>query len=168
MRASSPRSGSAGFTLIELIVVIIVLSLGGVTLSMSLRYGMQQSADPLVVKQAIAIGQAMMEEVMSKSYDPVNGTPGAWTTARTNVYGYNDILDYNGFTTTGIYTASGTAIASLSAYSVAVSVASGTLASIPATAQARIQVSVTGPGRLVGGNGKVATSIVLEGYRVAY
>jgi MSHA pilin protein MshD len=166
MPTRTPRSKNAGFTLIELIVVIVVLAFGGVTLSYALRYALERSADPLIVKQAIAIGQAMMEEVMSKSYDPVNGSPTAWTSPRSATQ-WNDILDYNGFTTTGVYTANGDAIPSLSSYSVAVAVSSGTLVGIPSTAQARIQVTVTGRSRL-GGTGASPTSIVLEGYRVAY
>ncbi len=72
-----------GFTLLEIIVVVVVLGIGAATLTMGLRTAIQQSADPVVVRQAISIAQAMMDEIMSKSYDPVAGSPGSWTAART-------------------------------------------------------------------------------------
>lgn len=65
------RRGQAGLTLIELIVFIVVVSLGLAGVLSVLNITVLKSADPLVSKQALAVADALLEEIMLKDYcDP--------------------------------------------------------------------------------------------------
>ena len=152
-----------GFSLIEVIVFIMIVSiaLAGVLSVMNLTT--QRSADPLVRKQAIAVAESMLEEVSLHDFAV---TGGSVAPTQANRQAFNDIGDYNGFTTSGIYPIdSAVQIPGLAAYSVAVSVASADLG--PATSlitaasnQAKlITVTVNGPDNV---------SVVLTGYRTGY
>ncbi len=116
MRRAIPpgRLGRArGLSLVELIIFIVVVTvaLAGVlsVLQISTRY----SADPLMRKEALALSEAMMDEILSKDYqnDPNDATNTSATlgcTAKTtnptclpNVpahrANYNDVDDFNGW-----------------------------------------------------------------------
>jgi MSHA pilin protein MshD len=83
----------AGFTMIELIIFIVVVSVGIVgILSVSSRV-VASSADPMVRKQAAALADAVLEEILQKSYahDP-NAAVG------TDRNSYDNVSDYNGLT----------------------------------------------------------------------
>lgn len=114
-RAISPgRFGrSRGLSLVELIIFIVVVTvaLAGVlsVLQISTRY----SADPLMRKEALALSEAMMDEILSKDYqndpaDPGNTSATLGCTVNTpnptclpNVpalrANYNDVDDFNGW-----------------------------------------------------------------------
>lgn len=152
-----------GFSLIEVIVFIMIVSiaLAGVLSVMNLTT--QHSADPLVRKQAIAVAESMLEEVSLHDF-AVTSAPVAPIQA--NRPSFDDIGDYNGFMTSGIYPIdSAIPITGLSAYSVRVSVAAadlGPAASLISAASGNaslITVTVTGPD---------SVTVVLTGYRTAY
>jgi len=156
-----------GFSLIEVIVFIMIVStaLAGVLSVMNLTT--QRSADPLIRKQAIAVAESLLEEISLHDFnDPVGGFSGASTQA--NRQSFDDIGDYNGFTLpSGIYPVDDnvTPISGLTGYSAAVTVASADLGPTgsvitAASNQARlITVTVTGPD---------GVSVVIAGYRTAY
>lgn len=153
-----------GFSLIEVIVFIMIVSiaLAGVLSVMNLTT--QRSADPLIRKQAIAVAESLLEEVSLHDF-AVTSAPVAPIQA--NRQSFDDIGDYNGFTTSGIFPIDDpvTPITGLTGYSVTVTVANADLgpAAIPITAvsgNARlITVTVTGPDNV---------TVVLTGYRTAY
>ena len=164
-RHASP-AGLRGFSLIEVIVFIMIVStaLAGVLSVMNLTT--QHSADPLVRKQAIAVAESMLEEVSLHDFTkPVGGFPGPYTQA--NRQYFDSIGDYNGFAPPGgIYPIdSAIPITGLTGYSVTVNVASadlGPAASLISAASNQsklITVTVTGPDNV---------SVVLAGYRTAY
>lgn len=67
----------SGFTLIELIITIIIMSFAAVII---LPYfaAVTHSPDPVLREKAIALGQAMMDEILSKRWDentPNGGGP---------------------------------------------------------------------------------------------
>lgn len=164
-RHASP-AGLRGFSLIEAIVFIIIVSvaLAGVLSVMNLTT--QHSADPLIRKQAIAVAESMLEEVSLHDYaNPSGGFSGASTQA--NRQSFDDIGDYNGFTTSGIYPIDDplTPITGLTAYSVAVTIANADLG--PATS---LISSASGNAKLitVTVNGPDGVSVVIAGYRTAY
>lgn len=72
-----PSAASHGFTLIELVLTIVIL--GTVSLILipfvnSIVHG----PDPMVRQRAVALGQALMDEIMAKRWDentPVGGGP---------------------------------------------------------------------------------------------
>jgi MSHA pilin protein MshD len=141
-----------GFTLPELIILVVVISIAIAGVMAAFSAAVRGSSDPLVTKQALAIAEAMLDEIQLSSYAAVAGT-GA------NREDFNDVLDYNGYSTTGgMVGMDGTLIAGLGAYNVA-----GIVVNTPGlngVAEAhRIVVTVSGPGGF---------SLSLEGYRVNY
>ena len=126
-----------GFTLPEAILAIVVLGVGlaGVLLAFS-TVG-RNSADPVLRKQAAAIAQELMEEITLKPYTAAANTAPAGCARDTS----NDISDYHGYSSTGICTVDGVAIAALAKFNLSVSVAAGTLSGVAAAR--KITVTVT-------------------------
>jgi MSHA pilin protein MshD len=149
-----------GFTLIEIIVLIVVMSAALVGLLLVFQTAVRSSADPQVQKQALAIAEALLDEILLTSYDPVLGTgpPRA---------AFNDVTDYNGYTTAGLgmRDIQDNAVPGLGDYNVANVVVTvvplndvgATLTPVADTK--RVTVTVTGPANV---------AISLDGYRVRY
>ncbi|MDQ1315323.1 MAG: pilin protein MshD [Pseudomonadota bacterium] len=141
------HSSERGLSLIELLVFIVVvgIAVGGVLSVYSLNT--RSSADPMVRKQALAIAESLLEEVLAKPYtycDPDDadadtatgafvGVDGCDATVETigpegvedrysNVTPYDNVNDYDGFSMTGIDDLTGTAIAGLAGYIASVQV----------------------------------------------
>ena len=139
-----------GVTFIELIISMVIISVAvmGVFSAFSTTIG--HSADPMIQEQAVLIGESYMEEILAKAYDeqdvsdvPDVGGPDAGETSRSL---YDDVDDYNGLTPTSVADQTGTAIVSLAAYQVTVSVVQddASLGSPFAIAK-RIDISVNHP-----------------------
>jgi prepilin-type N-terminal cleavage/methylation domain-containing protein len=67
----------AGFTLIELIITIIIMSFAAIIIIPYLS-AVTHSPDPILREQAIGLGQAMMDEILAKKWDensPNGGGP---------------------------------------------------------------------------------------------
>jgi len=125
-----PKSAERGLSLIELIVFIVVVSVGLAGVLMAINKGVGGSADPMVRKQALAAAESLLEEIELQPFtycDP--GDPAAssatssagCTTAAQSMdnpanwgvgkgrYGppppgtafFDNVADYNGFTMTG-------------------------------------------------------------------
>jgi MSHA pilin protein MshD len=165
-----------GLTLIELVMFIVIVSVGIAGILAVLNLTVHRSADPIAPKQALSIAEALMEEVELAPFtycDPddanaATATSAGGCTTQPEVLGpeagdarpFDNVSDYNGFTMAGISDLStGTPVAGLEAYSAAVTVAPTALGSVPAGDAVLIQVTVTGPGN---------TQVVLEGYRTRY
>ena len=131
------------------------------------------SADPIVRKQVLAIGEAMLDEILLKDFqndpaDPGNAsaslgcTPATAPSCRVNTVvdrkNYNDVDDYNGWNQTGVYQPDGTLAPVLGTYTVRASVAAA--AAVPMSAVVAKQVTVT----VSGGS----ETISLIGYRTNY
>lgn len=103
-----------GLTLIELIVFIVIVSVALVGVLTVLNVTVQHSADPMVRKQALAIAEAVLEEVMLQPFtwcdpdDPLaataqgyactvvqNAVAGKAGEARGGVTPFDNVLDYN-------------------------------------------------------------------------
>jgi MSHA pilin protein MshD len=163
----SIRKTISGFSLIELIIFIVVVSVALVGVLSVMNLTTRHSADPMIHKQALAIAESMLEEIELQNFsNPTNGyTPAATATQADRPY-LDDVSDYNGFTESGISTITGTAISGLSRYSLTVSVTPANLGpssfanSQISTSNAKlITVTVTDP---EGG------TITLSGYRTNY
>lgn len=175
-------SRSAGFTLIETIVFLLVVGIGVVGLLSAVSTAVRYSADPLPRKQALAIAEALMEEISSAGFtfcqpqDPsfYSATSTATCTLPENVGPdtYAGVTEVRPFDNVNDYvTAYGAApvnipvtdvSASLPApagYTAAVSIAQAGLGGIAASEALRITLTVTGPNN---------TSITLDGFRTRF
>ncbi|PCH57807.1 MAG: pilus assembly protein MshD [Legionellales bacterium] len=104
-----------GFTLVELVLAIVII---GVALSgtlMAFNITTRYSADPMLIQQATMIGQAYLEEVLGKDFDP----PG---TASTNRATHTSIHDYDGWQDIGVRDQTDTSISGLENYTVDISI----------------------------------------------
>lgn len=63
------NSNQRGFTLIEIIIGIVVLSISIVLLTVLVFPQAQRSAEPLLQQRAAALGQAFIDEISGKSFD---------------------------------------------------------------------------------------------------
>ncbi|HKO88807.1 MAG TPA: prepilin-type N-terminal cleavage/methylation domain-containing protein [Burkholderiales bacterium] len=142
------RRSSAGFTLVELVLLIVVFSIGLAGILIVINTSVARSADPVLRKQAMAVAESMMEEV---TLMPMAVGPG--TGARIN---FDDVNDYNGFATSGIYTINNVAVAGLELYNLNVAVAP---ANMGGAAGSMITVTVTGP---------MGTSYALQSFKSPY
>ncbi|MCZ7563964.1 MAG: prepilin-type N-terminal cleavage/methylation domain-containing protein [Burkholderiales bacterium] len=139
-----------GFTLPELLLLIVVLAVGLAGVATGLQQAVRGSGDPLVQKQALAIAEALMEEILLQPFTPVAGG-----TSRAD---FNDVSDYDGYSSAGVTTIDGAPVAGLAGYSVSVAVANAALGPVTAVDSKRISVTVTGPG----------VSYTLDGYKLNY
>ena len=80
-----------GFTLIELIIFIVVVSAGLAGILSVMNTVVKSSADPMVRKQAMALADSILEEVLLKSYADPDGT-NAGETGRPN---WDNVDDFN-------------------------------------------------------------------------
>jgi MSHA pilin protein MshD len=78
-----------GFTLIEMIITIVVISVGLSGVLLAFQVVVKSSADPLVTKQLMSIAEAQMEGVMLKEFSDItndstcNTCPAGYTSSIT-------------------------------------------------------------------------------------
>ncbi|MEO8407662.1 MAG: prepilin-type N-terminal cleavage/methylation domain-containing protein [Oxalobacteraceae bacterium] len=175
-----------GISLIELIMFIVIVSVGIAGILSVMNVTTKNSADPLIRKQALAIAESMLEEIALQPFtycdpDDANaltatgvadcaGVPGIANedalpaAARVSAVAQRNaanVADYNNFSMTPIRDISGTAIAGLDAYSVSVAINQVGDTFVPAVAKNDVlQVDVT----VVSGN----TDITVTAYRFRY
>ena len=142
------RKCTRGFTLIELIFFIVVVSVALAGILKVMDVTVKSSADPMVRKQAIALAESILQEILQKAYtdpDPLVST-GESTRAT-----FDDVDDYNGRSNATFSDLP----ASLSGYVIGIAVTAATLGSLPAR---KVAVTVTRGG----------DAITLTGYRTNY
>jgi MSHA pilin protein MshD len=155
--ARASRQQQSGLSLIELVISIVVLSIGLVALLIPLTNATRHSGDPLVTKQMIAIAEAMLEEIELKPFGP--GTYGGPYNCFSRAQFDAVNPDYNGFATVGVCDITGAPIPSLAGYNTSVALTQPLIAGYAAGSYYVITVSVTGP------NG---TTVTLSGVRSNY
>ena len=175
---------SRGFTLIELVIFIAVvgIAVGGVLVAYD--YAARDSADPVMRKQALAIAESLLEEIQQMPFtycdpdDPAVSTavsaagcatpeaigPEPGETRYSLATPFDNVNDYHGYNTAaevppGVKDNSGTPIAGLGFYNVAVTVSNAALPGVPAGDALLISIVVTAPGNV---------SVRLDGYRTRY
>ena len=154
------RQRHNGFTLIELIVVTVVISIVAVGLFGVFMKAVSGSADPMLNMQAIAIAQGYLEEALLQPYsDPNGGETGSCEEgARQN---YDDVQDYDCINDTGgALDQFGNPLAGLGSYNVSVTVTSTTLGAGNSAAAQEVEVIVT--------HDRTSTNVTLVGYRSNY
>jgi MSHA pilin protein MshD len=159
-----------GLTLIELIMFIVIVGVALAGVLTVLNHTTRHSADPMVRKQALAIAEALLEEVILQPFtwcDPNDAAAatatgyGSCATSENNLAAeggeargtYDNVNDYNSLSTTTNIAGGGTA-----PYTATVTVAQSSLNGIAADASLLISVSVTA------GN----ETIQVQGYRTRH
>ncbi|MDP2267020.1 MAG: type II secretion system protein, partial [Thiobacillus sp.] len=158
-----------GLSLIELLVFIVVVGVAVTGVVSVFSLNARSSADPVVRKQAVAIAESLLEEVLSKPYtycDPDDANaetatspadcatmpetamaPEADETRYSNLTPYDNVNDYNGFSMLGIRDMTGATVDGLGAYSASIQVqTAGAFNGIPAGETLLVTVTVTAPG----------------------
>lgn len=187
-RRSSRRE--RGVTLIELIMFMVVIGAAVAGVLGAITYATRASVDPMIQKQALAIAEAILEEVQLQPFtycdpdDPnapsANGA-GDCTAGGAEAMGaegaapygpetrtgattpFDNVNDYNNFTLAGgIVDIAGNAvpIPELAAYTASVAVANQAFGGIAAGEALLVTVTVTHP--------SLNPGLVLHGYRVRY
>ena len=134
-----------GATLVELVVSIVVISVGLAGVLVVMERTTRTSGDPMVQYQAIAIAEAYLEEALLKEFNDPDGVGG-----ETRVT-FDDVNDYNGLTDNGAIDQNGQAIVGLEQYRVTMTVtaeafnAVGPAPAVPVASARRVQVTVTPP-----------------------
>ena len=122
---------AAGFTLIEMVMSIVIISIGLAGVLLAFNAAVKSSADPLIHKQMLAVAEEMMEEILLKPFDPPSDygfdqTNSAWPvncgTAAAARSLFDDVSDYDKYATNSVCNIDGAAVAGLESYSLRVSV----------------------------------------------
>lgn len=174
-----------GLTLVELIVFIVIVSVGLAGILATYNTVVRGSPDPIVRKQALAIAESMLLEIEQQPFtwcDPndenvttatsgVVGAGGCATTSQaalgptpgeargSNVAPFDNVGDYAGYAAPASDILGGSAVVGYNV-TVAIAQAGGVapFAGFPADAVLRIAVTVTGRGE----------SVTLVGFRTRY
>lgn len=147
-----------GFSLIELIMFIVIVSIAltGIMLVMNKTVG--HSADTLLRKQALTVAESLLEEIEAQAVSGVTSCSNTPVVSSKRVFPYK-ICDYNNFVTSGVFDLSGAAVSGLDSYNVAVSVTSHVLGNIPQGSAVQVTVTVTPP---------LGPVVAVTGYRTEY
>ena len=142
-----------GFTLMEILLFVVVVSVGVTGILLVMNTTTKSSADPMVRKQTLAVAESLLEEIALKEFA---NPPGGYT--GTNRALWDDVDDYNGYSSSTVVDAQGTTVPGLTGYSITPAVSVTTTTDLTGVTAKKIVVSVTGP----------QGSIVLTGYRSNY
>lgn len=175
---SAATRAQRGVSLVELVMFIVVISVGllGILAALNLvgRYG----GDPAIQRQELALAESLLTEVELQPFtlcDPLGAptTPGgaciisqglapsSGATRYSTIVPFNNVGDYNGFVMNAfngrIRAPDGTVVGGLSGYSAGVVVqANQSLGALPPSSVLLITVSVAGPD---------GSSLAVSGYR---
>ncbi len=139
----------SGLTLIELVIFIVVVSVGVIGILSVMNFNVQHSADVIVRKQAAALADSILEEILLKEYSDPNGGANVLEAGRNT---YDDVDDYNSLTNAAFTDLP----AMVSNYAINITVTDGT-ATLGVTAK-RVTVTVSSG----------AESVSMSSYRTSY
>ncbi len=157
-------SETSGFTLIELVISITIVGIAVTGTLLSINRSVRNSADPLVVQQALAVAGAYLEEILLMGYyDPDLGAGfGVCPAKELSRDLYDNVCDYDTLTDVGARDQDNTAIPGLGGYTITVSVeaANANLGTLNGPTQViRVDVNV---------NDGAIVDFTLSGYRTNY
>lgn len=131
-----------GFTLIELIIFIVVISVGLTGIMLVIKTVVASSADPIVRKQSLSIAESMLTEILLKDY----ANPEGGYEKGNNRSLFDDVSDYTGYSTkAGIVDQSGSPVPGLKSYNIFPPVSVVPTTELPGVNAFKVTVFVTGP-----------------------
>lgn len=174
------RPAQRGVTLVELVIAIVVITIGVAGVLSAFNESVRASSNPFFAKQALAIAEALLEEVQLaantfcdpgdpqyaanpnfQAAAPANCTGGfaeALNPEAGNARPFDNVNDYNGLALATITDVSGAAVPGVGGYSANIAVAAAALHTIPAASGEALLITVT----VTAPNGEV---FALDGYR---
>ena len=137
-------STEKGFTLIEMIMSMLIISIALIGIFSVMNMTVSRSADPMIQNQAVVIAESYLEEILLMDFcddpaDTVNCPLASGSETGETRSTFDDVDDYNGLSDSGATDQSGTVITGLSEYNVTVSV---TVVTITGVAAKEIKVTV--------------------------
>jgi MSHA pilin protein MshD len=142
------RRDQIGISLIELILFVVIVSIGVTAILAVINQTVKSSTDPIIRKQAVALADSILEEILLHAYADPDGSD-AGETGRDS---YDDVSDYHA-QSNSLFNDLPSELAS---YNIAISITDGT-AALGVTAK---KIHVT----LSRGN----DSVSMTGYRASY
>lgn len=137
--ASALARRTAGFTLVELIAALLIVSIAVAAVAAVIASTVRGSADPVIQTQAIYVAEAYLEEALLKAYDNPDGVVGPCGANR-NLW--DSVADYACLSAAAVPSdQNGTAAADLADYRVSMSVDAP--ATVGGAAARRLEVRVT-------------------------
>lgn len=176
--AAAPIRFRGGFTLIELILAVAILSIGVTAFLNQVVNVTAHGADPMLQQQAHAIAQSYLEEVLGQPFcDPDFSTScrsactsssacSTCNTAEGSRGAYDAVCDYDGLAdSTGARDYTGAAVGGLGAYNISVAVddSAVSLSGLSSGSGQIVEVTVT-----VTHDTQAAINDVLKAYKVNY
>nr|WP_315849354.1 prepilin-type N-terminal cleavage/methylation domain-containing protein [uncultured Rhodoferax sp.] len=143
------RPPQRGFTLIELIIFIVVVGAGLAGILSVMNQVVRNSADPMLTKQAAALADSVLEEVLQKAYADPDGT----NVGETGRSDWDNVDDFNGATQAAFGLPP-----NLAGYTLLVAVSDGTATLGIAARRVVVTATIAATG----------VSVVLTGYRADY
>jgi len=154
-RRAPARVRCRGVTLVEVIVFILIVSIALGAIVNLLALATARSGDPLVRRQSLAVGEALVREIdavpyhLKEAYNPTGPNdaigPEAGEARSGASLPFDNPNDYSGYSETGVVTPDGTAISGLGTYSASVSASQQALGGIPLGSGLLVSVTVTAP-----------------------
>lgn len=177
---STKHLDERGITLIELIVFVVVVSVGVVAMVSVLNPMIRASSDPMRTKQMVAIAEGLLNEIIHQPFtwcdpdDPAASTAqsyagcaspqntGTFTAGESRLAGtFDNVSDYGGYTMANVSDVSGSNV--MNGYTASVAIAQVGNAMGLADNTAALSVTVT-----VQSNAGGADDFSLVGYRFRY
>jgi MSHA pilin protein MshD len=147
------------FTLIEIIVTILVISIAATALLSVFTNMVRGSADPVIQQQATTVAEAYLEEILLRSFnDPQGGETGS-DEGEAGRADYDDVKDYRSLAVGPAADQFGNPVAALANYTVTVNITNAALGGLPAADGLRVDVTVSHP---------AINDILLSGFRTRY
>lgn len=150
-----------GFTLLEMVIAIVIISVGLAGVLLAFNTSVRSSADPLIHKQMQAVAEEMMEEILLKPYvvsgtAPANSLKSCGGGSPPSRAAFDDVSDYNGYQTSGVCDIDGEVVTGLGEYNVRVIVVGETWQGVANTLHVTVTVSHGGE------------TFALDGWRTGY
>lgn len=110
-----------GASLVELVIAIVVISISLTGTLVLVDTTTRRSADPMLERQALAIGESYLAEILQKSFtDPNDGA--LCPTPETGRTTYDNVCDYHGLDELGARDQNGDPVTGLEGYRIRITV----------------------------------------------